>query len=206
MQPEDSRDDRTSLNASIIECRKVLLEYHYLAKLPRLTEEQATKLWNILKLAEQSSIVSFLLNEIDEKTFQELGFYDDTSHIRYQNEASIAQEHILTENERRILMGFSAVRQQEHKTSQTRTHPLKMQMVFDPTQSFRESLDKKMLLEYPPEEARYTGFFTSKSVPAKTDVRMSQTMRIFLNFIVEESVSWLSIAALISMFLLLLLI
>ncbi|NEQ10130.1 MAG: hypothetical protein F6K37_30615 [Moorea sp. SIO4E2] len=54
--------------------KEVLTEYYHLVSKSELTEIESKRLDKILEMAESDDTVSFLINEIDELTFQELDF------------------------------------------------------------------------------------------------------------------------------------
>lgn len=64
---------------SISDHQGIITEYHKLKTLGELSELEAKRLDEILKFAETNEIISLLLNEVDEMTFQELGFYNNTN-------------------------------------------------------------------------------------------------------------------------------
>lgn len=113
MQPGNSRSFRASFNASSQECRKALdeeecrkalIEYYELARLPDLSEVQFGRMQHILQMADGNDAMSLLINEIDEVTFQELGFYDESRQSHFKNEVSRTQEFVLGETEYRLLV------------------------------------------------------------------------------------------------------
>ncbi|WP_272064901.1 hypothetical protein [Oscillatoria sp. CS-180] len=148
--------------------------------------------------------MSFLINQIDEKTYRELGFYSDRSQLIYQNEASKAQEHILSENERQILMSFSTVGQHSYRELNPNSHPPRMEMVFDATHSCRDSLNKKLLSGDFSGNTQYASFQTTRYEPVKSGSSLTQIGHFLQDFLVEESVSWLMMLALVGMIFILL--
>lgn len=102
MLSEGFSELQASLNGLPEEHRKALAEYYHLAMMPELSETQAARMQHILELAETSDIISFLLNEIDELTFQELGFYGEED-PNIDNEIAKIKEFVLAESELRVL-------------------------------------------------------------------------------------------------------
>lgn len=201
MRPNTRRNFRASFNASNEECRKALAEYSYLASLPTLSEEQAIRVADILQLSESNDILSCLINEIDEMTFQEQGFYDDSELMtHFKNESAKVQENILSENERQILLCFSTTRGFE----QVRYCPPKfdrprMEMVFDATRThaLRQSLNQLLLLEQAASIPLYDDIYVSNGHLVRKKATPLSFSQWFYNVFVEESVSVLTIAALV---------
>ncbi|MGD1942969.1 MAG: hypothetical protein ACFB0G_16850 [Leptolyngbyaceae cyanobacterium] len=200
MRPEESRDLRAFLDSSDIQHREFVEEYYSLAKLPELSAAQATRLQQILRMAEVDDTLCFLMNEIDEITFQELGFYDADEQPYFDNETARIREHILSENDRQILMSFSTTGQREqvrHLGSSYR-YP-RVEMLYDSTQSVRSALDRQLFLGNLPSLYRYNTLHVSSTELTRTQHNTSQIGRFLQNFFVEESVSWFTLAALVWM-------
>ncbi|MGD1860198.1 MAG: hypothetical protein ACFB0E_09540 [Leptolyngbyaceae cyanobacterium] len=200
MRPKERRNFRASFNASDTECRKALAEYSYLANLPQLSEAQLVRMADILQLAETNDVLSCLINEVDEMTFQELDLYIDGDFLtHFKNESARVQEEVLNGHECQILMCFSTVRGQE--TVRYRTLNVdrpRMEMVFDATHShdIRQSLNQLLLLEQTSVGPVYESFCLADGHVIGKKSPFSHIKRLFFNIFVEESVSWFTLAAL----------
>ncbi len=75
---------------------QILNKYYKLTTLEELSEQDAQSLDGILQLAETDETLSFLLNEVDEITFQELGFYEHNDLDYWSNEKAKIQEFVIT--------------------------------------------------------------------------------------------------------------
>ena len=106
MRSEDSWQDGTSLNVSRERYRKVLTEYYSLVKQPELNEPEALRVYEILQLAEDDSLLSFLLNEIDEITYQELGLNNEENQSYLADEAAKVEEMLPDEFSEKALRQF----------------------------------------------------------------------------------------------------
>ncbi|MFE4104956.1 hypothetical protein [Almyronema epifaneia] len=84
--------------------RKVLAEYYQLASLPQLSEKQAERLAEILEIAQYNEVLSLLINEIDERTFQKLAFNELAEVDHHKNEISKIKEFV---SEEPCLMNFA---------------------------------------------------------------------------------------------------
>lgn len=200
MRPEESRDLRAFLEASNIEHREVVEEYYYLAKLPELSAAQATRLQQILRMGEVDDTLCFLMNEVDEITFQELGFYDIDEQPYFDNETARIREHILSENDRQILMSFSTMGQRERVRNAGFSHRYpRVEMLYDSTQSLRSSLNRQLFLESLPNVPEYNTLQVPSPALTRSQHNTSQLGRFLQTFFVEESVSWFTFAALVWM-------
>mgnify|MGYP001802007458 FL=1 len=200
MRPEESRDLRAFLESADIEYTEVVQEYYYLAKLPELSTAQATRLHQILRMGEVDDTLCFLMNEIDEITFQELGFYEAEVQPYFENETARIREHILSESERKILMSFSTPRQREHvRNSGASPRYPRVEMLYDSTQSLRSSLNRQLFLESVPNVAEYNTLQVPSTALTRNQQNTSQLGRFLQTFFVEESVSWFTLAALVWM-------
>ncbi len=94
IQPEEYPQDRISSNISWQRYRKVLDEYYELARLPELDDGQSFRIYEILTLANDDPTLGFLLNEIDEITYQELGLKTTETQEHLENEVAKVQEMI----------------------------------------------------------------------------------------------------------------
>ena len=139
---------RASFNASSEECRKALAEYYRLAKLPELSDKEFWRMQAILAKAESNEVMSLLINEIDEMTFQELGLYDEGQRSHFADEASRVQEQVLDETERKILTPLSIARQTKFVGDNwsNHYHP-RVEMVFDASHTNWVQLEKSYFLE-----------------------------------------------------------
>jgi|GEM_PF-6384820 len=59
---------------------EILAAYYHLATLPELSEVDAKRLEKILAAAQADAQLSYFINEIDELTFQQLGFLEEEEH------------------------------------------------------------------------------------------------------------------------------
>ena len=203
MQPEESRDLRAFLEFSDIEHREVLEEYYSLAKLPELSAGQATRLQQILRMGEIDDTFCFLINEIDEITFQELGFYNIDEQPYFDNETARIREHILSENDRQILMSFSTLGQRERVKNTDFSHRYpRVEMLYDSTQSLRSSLSRQLFLESLPRHSEDNTLQPSSTELTRTQHNPSRIGKFLQTAFVEESVSWLTLSVLISILLL----
>lgn len=198
MRPKEGDNFRASFNASNAECRKALAEYSYLANLPQLSELQVIRMADILQLAESDDVLSCLIHEVDEMTFQEAGLYEDRDFLtHFRNESARVQEDILSEHEREILMCFSTAR--GHEKARYRglgtEHP-RMEMVFDATHSYdlRQSLNQLLLVEQTSVSSACKGIYLSDKRPIREKLPLLQIKQGLYNIFVEESVSWFTIA------------
>lgn len=197
MRPDESHYFRISFNAPVDECKKILAEYYYLARQPELSDEQALQMEKILDMAAFDANMSFLINEIDEITFQDLDFYGEGYHSHFDDEVSIAQEYIMSENERQVLMCFSAAGQcVQAKGPIASSHYPRVERLYDATQSVRESLDRNFLKEHVPESSANSSIVSRHSHSEQKSPVLS-VRRFFYDVFVEESVSWLTIGALV---------
>ena len=80
----------------IFEYKQILTEYYKLSTCLELSELDEKRLDKILKQAESDAKLSFLLNEIDELTYQELGFYESSSLENCENQKAKVKEFILS--------------------------------------------------------------------------------------------------------------
>lgn len=144
MQSEEFFRDRISLNISADGYRKILGEYYKLASAAALSESQSLRIYEILQMAEHDNVLSLLINEIDELTYQEQEFdtLDVNNHL--DDEASKVQEMIPDDIEMtpidyslisRELSNLAAVRR--HSYSQP-----KVEMLFDATRAERIEFEK----------------------------------------------------------------
>lgn len=144
MQSEEFFEDRISLNISADGYRKILGEYYKLANAVALSESQSFRLYEILKMAEQDSILNILINEIDELTYQEQEFDDLDVSSYLDDEASKVQEMLPADTEMtpidyalisRELSSLAAARRRSY--SQPR-----VEMLFDATRTERIEFEK----------------------------------------------------------------
>lgn len=147
MRPEESWQDRTSFNVSPGRYRKVLIEYYDLAKRPKLNETEAQRVYEILQLAEEDDLLSFLLNEIDEITYQELGIVDDDSETHLANEAAKVEEMLPNEFSQKTLQQFVTANPYFRPTSSSPSYYAipRVEMAFDPSHVTRFSFEKAYL-------------------------------------------------------------
>ncbi|WP_036489760.1 hypothetical protein, partial [Myxosarcina sp. GI1] len=73
---------------SICSYQNILNEYYRLITLKELSELETRQLDKILEQAETDDKLSLLLNEVDELTFEELGFYEKDSLEQIENQKS----------------------------------------------------------------------------------------------------------------------
>lgn len=145
---DNSRHHRVSLNVLPEECRKALIEYYELARKPELSEQGFLRMQAILTAAESNDVMSLLINEIDEITFQELGLCDDNQRSHFANEASKAQEFVLDETERKLLAPLHTSRQAKFMQSDASScHRPRVEMVLDASHTARIQLEKRYLLD-----------------------------------------------------------
>lgn len=200
MQPEEAQNFRASFNASSKECRKALTEYYELARLPELSEEQAIRLHNILGMAELDETVGFLINEIDELTFQELGFYEEEFQAHFENEVSNIQEFILDGAERRTLL-LSAIANQVNPSSARQdiysnySYP-RLEMLLDTGHAVRTDLQKLVFSDEVLFCSREMGFYLRKHQDRRDRALPWYRPGSILNFLKEESISLLAAASL----------
>lgn len=100
---EEFFNDRVSLNISPGGYRKILGEYYELASAVALDESQSLRMCNILQMAEHDSVLSLLVNEIDELTYQEQGFDTLEVNSHLDDEASKVQEMIPDDVEAKLI-------------------------------------------------------------------------------------------------------
>ncbi|MGF1518979.1 MAG: hypothetical protein ACFCVB_14425 [Nodosilinea sp.] len=154
MQSEEFFEDRISLNVSADGYRKILGEYYKLASAAALSESQSLRIYEILQMAEHDSLLSLLINEIDELTYQEQEFdvLDVNSHL--DNEASKVQEMIPDDIAtppidysliNRELSSLAAARRRSY------SHP-RVEMLFDATRAeqikFEKTLSQDIIAMY----------------------------------------------------------
>ena len=144
MQPEESWQDGTSLNVSPDRYRKVLKEYYELARLPELEESQALRVYTILQLAEEDEVLSFLLNEIDELTYQELDLTNRENEEHLANEAAKVEERLPDIFSQQILKPLVSTRKYPFPTPGDRPYYSipRVEMAFDPGHIDRFNLEK----------------------------------------------------------------
>lgn len=142
MELEGLAEIRVSLDGLPEKHRKALKEYYYLAMMPELSEEQALKMQQILTLAEESDLISFLLNEIDELTFREFGFYEEAEET-IENDIARVKEFVLFENEP---MALSGSRHRECSGTSRGEHTAypRVEMVFDAGAITRQKLGNSL--------------------------------------------------------------
>jgi hypothetical protein len=144
MRPEESWQDSTSLNVSLERYRKVLTEYYNLARLPELNEAEAQRVYEILERAEEDEILSFLVNEIDELTYQELGLINSQAEAHLADEAAKVQECIPDIFSQQVLKPLVSARQ--YQLAPPTGHPYysipRVEMAFDSSHSDRVNLEK----------------------------------------------------------------
>ena len=98
---------------------------------------------NILLMAESNDIMSILINEIDEITFQELGFYDESQRSHLKDEASKVQEFVLDETGHKILTPSSISRQAKFEVGSDLNYcQPRVEMIFDASHSVWIQLEK----------------------------------------------------------------
>ncbi|NER82290.1 MAG: hypothetical protein F6K42_22545 [Leptolyngbya sp. SIO1D8] len=198
MGPKKSRNLRASLNASAEECRKALAEYSKLARLPELSEEGFLRMQAILEMAESNDVMSLLINEIDEMTFQELGLYDKSQRSHFEDEVSRTQEFVLDETERKVLTPSIIARQTEFVNNYTASfHHPRVEMVFDASRTSRIQLERGYSLD------DYFIYYRCRNpfgqgIYGENCQGLSGRMKSFLyKLFVEESISLLTVVALI---------
>ena len=79
---------RNSINISeqdLQAYKEILTEYYHLVSKPELTEIESKHLDKILEKAESDSTISLLINEVDELTFQALGFFKENEPVNQSN-------------------------------------------------------------------------------------------------------------------------
>ena len=198
MEPKNSRNLRASFNASAEECRKALAEYYQLARLPELSEEEFLRMQDILAVAESNDAMGLLINEIDEITFQELDLYDDSQRLYFEDQVSKAQEFVLDETERKLLTPSIIARQTKfvsHHTTSPR--PPRVEMVFDASHTARMQLENRYLMD---DLSTYEGcerLCWQGGVAGNHQRFRGRIKRFLYNLFIEESVSLLTVAALV---------
>jgi len=136
------------LDGSSEEHRKVLAEYYHLAHLPELSQKQAERMQHILTMADADEAMGLLLNEIDELTFQELGFYDEANQAYFQNQASRVQEYVLSAVESKLLTPSVLVGQKRIANPRGISHDYpRVEMLDEPSHRVRQSLQRQLLLD-----------------------------------------------------------
>lgn len=197
MQPEEAQNFRASFNASSKECRKALVEYYELARLPELSEEQAIRLHNILGMAELDETVGFLINEIDELTFQELGFYEEEFQAHFENEVSNIQEFILDGAERRTLLLSTIANQVSPSKADYSSYSYpRLEMLLDTGHAVRTDLQKLVFSDEVLFCSREMGFYLRKHQDRCDRALPWYRPGSILNFLKEESISLLAAASL----------
>ncbi len=88
-------------NASQLE--SIALKYYELVTLEELSELEAKHLEKILEQAETDERLSLLLNEIDEITFQELGFYNQDNLEQIEQQKAKVKEAIINSEKTQIV-------------------------------------------------------------------------------------------------------
>ena len=145
---DKSRHNRASLNALPEDCRKALIEYYELARSPELSEHDFLKMQAILETAESNDVMSLLINEIDEMTFQELGLYTEDQCSNFANEVSRVQEFVLDETARKLLVPSGLFKQTKSiKNFTSSSHHPRVEMVFDANHTARMQLEKRYRLD-----------------------------------------------------------
>lgn len=92
----DKFDDEVTIIASnSLDYRSLLLVYFFLVSRSELSESEAEYLEKILDLAQSDHKLSLLLNEVDEITYQDLGFFEPESIHAFENERARALEFIV---------------------------------------------------------------------------------------------------------------
>jgi hypothetical protein len=149
IQPEEYPQDRISSNVSSERYRKILTEYYELARLPELSEAQSLRIYEILKLASCDGILSFLLNEIDELTYQELGFETCETQEDLEDEVSKVQEMIPDESDKIILSSLVTSRANRYSSPFSGQHYVspRIEMAFDTTCSQRLNCERAFFQE-----------------------------------------------------------
>ncbi|WP_080810649.1 hypothetical protein [Halomicronema hongdechloris] len=99
-------------------------------------------------MADCDDVMGLLINEIDELTFQELGFYDEAHQSYCQDQVSRVQEYVLSEAERKLLLSsvLAADRHSIGVSLSTSGYP-RMEMVYDSSQTDRQALQKQLQLD-----------------------------------------------------------
>ena len=201
----NSRNLRASLNASSEECRKALAEYYELARLPELSEKQFMRMQFILREAESHNMMSLLINEIDEITFQELGFYNENQRSHFDDEVAKVQEFVLEETERKVLTPSSIHRQSGGVGDAITSyyHP-RVEMVFDASHTARTQLEKRYLFDDLSvcHSSQHSGFPCNCAEQCR---RLScRVKKVAYKVFIEESVSLFTVAGFLCLFLFLL--
>lgn len=144
MQSEEFFEDRISLNISADGYRKILDEYYRLASAAVLSESQSLRIYEILQMAEHDSLLSLLINEIDEVTYQEQEFdvLEINSHL--DDEASKVQEMIPDDTET-MPIDYSLINRELSSLAAARrrssSHP-RVEMLFDATRAEQIKFEK----------------------------------------------------------------
>ncbi|MGF1524453.1 MAG: hypothetical protein ACFBSF_19195 [Leptolyngbyaceae cyanobacterium] len=204
---DNSRHYRASLNALSEECRKALVEYHELARRPELSEQEFLDMQGILEAAESNDVMSLLINEIDEITFRELGLYDESQQLHFENEASKAQEFVLDEAERKLLVPSNTSARPKFIGSDAFSYSYlpRVEMVFDASHTARVQLEKGYLID----DLSMYSFSRNPCLPGhRIDLSQNQFYCIgkaICTLFLEESVSLFAIAGFAFLLLLLLL-
>ncbi len=144
MRSEESWQDGTSLNVSRERYRKVLIEYYNLAKKPELDAPEAQRVYEILQLAEYDSLLSFLLNEIDEISYQELGLNDQENEAYLADEAAKVEEMLIDDFSKKALKQFvTANRYYLSATDDDSYYSIpRVEMAFDPSHITRVRFER----------------------------------------------------------------
>lgn len=203
---EESLQFRASLDGSSEEYRKVLAEYYHLAHLPELSQKQAERMQHIFTMANADEVMGLLLNEIDELTFQELGFYDEVNQSYFQDQASRVQEYVLSAVESKRLTPSVVVGHKRAIESDAISDDYpRVEMVDHPSYSDRQALHRQFLLD------GYSFSLVSQdnSYPSRNHGAVSRCLtwprgRALYLFIQQESISIFAVLALILWMLILL--
>ncbi|NJL47589.1 MAG: hypothetical protein HC929_09005 [Leptolyngbyaceae cyanobacterium SM2_5_2] len=149
IQPEEYPQDRISSNISFERYRKVLEEYYQLARLPELDNRQSFRIYEILEMASDDPTLIFLLNEIDEITYQELGLKTPETQEHLENEVAKIQEMLPDEMSKTLLSSFVISQANHYSGSFNRRYQVtpRIEMTLDTTSSERLNCDKVFFQE-----------------------------------------------------------
>ena len=87
-------DEDSPMNLSEPDYEAILADYSRLAMLPELSEVEAKRLEKMLDAAQEDEQLSLLMNEVDELTFQQLGFLEGDGPLRHNIQKLKAREQL----------------------------------------------------------------------------------------------------------------
>ena len=93
----------------------ILFDYYKLSALEELSELEAKHLDKILELAETDETLSLMLNEVDELTFEELGFYEKDSLEQVENQIAKVKEFIINSESMQSISDYQDILTEYYK-------------------------------------------------------------------------------------------